>query len=328
MQAIDPRREALASLLLRSEGFDHYRCDRNLSLGLNLHDMAKMLRYAGNDDIVTITADDDDQDKIAEFEMKLMDLGYKHLEIPETRYDAIVQMPSSELARIYKELSTIGDTGVISVTKERLKFSIKGDNGTANIVCKQNDCVHKAEEATIIKMERPVSLTFRMSQVTVRLASEVPIVVEYMINEMGYLRFLLAPKIEDEVMVGHDTESVVKNKQPKKKLKTEPKSNENTKSSGNQETTRKEAQNRDKSNVETKRRVMKIDVDEDEEEIKPKIETNPNGETGGYVEVTGSKPGNTIIKPKEEVNGQDVVMDVKLDTEKETNGEAHVMDEE
>lgn len=55
---MDSSHVALVALLLRSEGFEHYRCDRNLSLGMNLNNMAKMLKCAGNEDIVTIKADD------------------------------------------------------------------------------------------------------------------------------------------------------------------------------------------------------------------------------------------------------------------------------
>lgn len=40
-----------------------------------------------------------------------MDIDSEHLGIPETEYEAIVRMPSSEFARICKDLSTIGDTG-------------------------------------------------------------------------------------------------------------------------------------------------------------------------------------------------------------------------
>ena len=118
------------------------------------------------------------QDKISDFEMKLMDIDSEHLGIPEAEYHAIVKMPSSEFARICKDLSSIGDTGnqlcssalevfvnvwlfcwesyadncwcfvvyvevVISVTKEGVKFSTKGDIGTANIVCRQNTSVDK-----------------------------------------------------------------------------------------------------------------------------------------------------------------------------------------
>jgi len=58
LQAMDSSHVALVALLLRSEGFEHYRCDRNMSMGMNLNNMAKMLKCAGNDDIITIKAED------------------------------------------------------------------------------------------------------------------------------------------------------------------------------------------------------------------------------------------------------------------------------
>ncbi|CAD6270557.1 unnamed protein product [Miscanthus lutarioriparius] len=69
----------------------------------------------------------------------------------------------------------------------------------------------KPEEATTIEMQEPVSLTFALrymnsftkasslsEQVTISLSSELPVVVEYKIAEMGYIRFYLAPKIEED----------------------------------------------------------------------------------------------------------------------------------
>ena len=58
LQAMDSSHVALVALLLRAEGFEHYRCDRNISMGMNLNNMSKMLKCAGNDDIITIKADD------------------------------------------------------------------------------------------------------------------------------------------------------------------------------------------------------------------------------------------------------------------------------
>lgn len=67
------------------------------------------------------------------------------------------------------------------------------------------------EEATIIEMQEPVSLTFALrylnsftkatplsETVTISLSSELPVVVEYKIAEMGYIRYYLAPKIEED----------------------------------------------------------------------------------------------------------------------------------
>lgn len=97
---------ALVSLELQPGSFvdDGFRCDRNMSLGMNLTSLQKIIKCAGNDDQVTLRADDDsdvlsltfsnrskhldvlftscllgltraaEQDRMGEYEMKLMDI--------------------------------------------------------------------------------------------------------------------------------------------------------------------------------------------------------------------------------------------------------------
>lgn len=55
---MDNSHVSLVSLNLRSDGFDKYRCDRNLSMGMNLGNMAKIFKCANNNDTVTIKAQD------------------------------------------------------------------------------------------------------------------------------------------------------------------------------------------------------------------------------------------------------------------------------
>ena len=52
-------------------------------------------------------------------------------------------MPSGEFSRIMKDLASIGDTVVISVTKDGVKFSTSGDIGSANITVRQHTAVEK-----------------------------------------------------------------------------------------------------------------------------------------------------------------------------------------
>ena len=47
MQAMDASHVSLCSLNMRSTGFDHFRCDRSISLGLNLSNLGKILKCAG-----------------------------------------------------------------------------------------------------------------------------------------------------------------------------------------------------------------------------------------------------------------------------------------
>merc|ERR1711935_490685 len=221
LQAMDSSHVSLVALLLRSDGFEHYRCDRNMTMGMNLSNMSKMLKCAGNDDIITMKADgtgdvvtfmfeSPDQDKISDFELKLMDIDSEHLGIPDTEYAATVKMPSAEFARICRDLSSIGDTVTISVSKDGVKFATTGDIGQANITCRQNTSVDK-DNQTVIDLQEPVTLTFALRylnsftkatplapMVQLQMSKELPVVVQYLIADMGYVRYYLAPKIEDE----------------------------------------------------------------------------------------------------------------------------------
>merc|ERR1712109_276905 len=171
LQAMDNSHVSLVSVLLRADGFDKFRCDRQLSMGMNLTSMSKILRCAANDDIITIKAQDQadtvtfmfespNQEKVSDYEMKLMNLDQEHLGIPETDYAAVIKMPSSEFQRVIKDLSQFGESVVISCTKEGVKFSAAGDIGVGNIKLAQTANVDKEEEAVSIEMQEPVTLTF------------------------------------------------------------------------------------------------------------------------------------------------------------------------
>merc|ERR1711937_601990 len=222
LQAMDNSHVSLVSVSLRADGFDKFRCDRQLSMGMNLSSMSKILRCAANDDIITIKAQDQadtvtfmfespNQEKVSDYEMKLMNLDQEHLGIPETEYSAVIKMPSGEFQRVVRDLSQFGESVVISCTKEGVKFSAAGDIGTGNIKLAQTANVDKEEEAVVIEMQEPVDLTFASrylqvftkasclaGQVSLSMSPDVPLVVEYSIADMGHVRYYLAPKIEDE----------------------------------------------------------------------------------------------------------------------------------
>ena len=196
--------------------------DRTLALGIKLESMAKILKCSGNDDMITLKTEDDadtltfmfenpNQDRISDFELKLMSIDSEHLGIPDTEYTAIIKMPSAEFQRITRDLSQLGDTCTIGVTKEGVRFSVSGDIGAANVTCRQTNSADKEDEQVVIEMDEPCELTFAMrylnfftkatplsGTVTLSLSKDVPLVVEYKIQEYGFVRYYLAPKIDDE----------------------------------------------------------------------------------------------------------------------------------
>jgi proliferating cell nuclear antigen len=223
LQAMDSSHVSLVALLLRAEGFDHFRCDRQISLGINLGSMGKVLKCCNNDDIVTLKADDNadsmtfmfenqSQDRISDFELKLMDIDSEHLGIPDTDYKSTIKLPANEFQRICRDLSILGDTVTIAVGKDGVKFSVTGEMGSGNMTIRQNTSVDtKEDEQVTIEMEEPVTLNFALrylnfftkatplsGSVVLCLSKDVPLVVEYRMEDLGHIRFYLAPKIEDD----------------------------------------------------------------------------------------------------------------------------------
>ncbi|KAJ3483317.1 hypothetical protein NLJ89_g12073 [Agrocybe chaxingu] len=113
LQAMDNSHVALVSVKFSAPAFKRYRCDRPMPLGVNLTSLTKVLKCAKDDDICTLKAADEadvlnlvyeakNSDRIAEYDMKLMDIDADTLQIPETEYDARVTMPSAEFTRIVR----------------------------------------------------------------------------------------------------------------------------------------------------------------------------------------------------------------------------------
>jgi proliferating cell nuclear antigen len=265
-QAMDSSHVSLVALEMKHSGFEHYRTDRTTTLGVNMGSMLKILKCAGNDDAITLKAEDGadhvnfmfesrKQTRISHFKLKLVDIDTENLGIPPTDYKVSFKMPAIEFHRIVRELQSLGDTCTIAVNKEGVKFHVNGDTGSGTIVLKSSYPVKlsssssssssssKSKKKTLIgeddddksnkskmtdtpldddnpvqimRRDEDIALTFALrylnsfakatplaEAVILRMSSDVPLVVEYVITtsedrDFGTLKFYLAPKIEEE----------------------------------------------------------------------------------------------------------------------------------
>ncbi|PVG04839.1 proliferating cell nuclear antigen [Serendipita vermifera] len=147
LQAMDNSHVALVSVRLKPEGFIDYRCDRPITLGTNIASLTKVLKCAKDDDVVTLTANDaadmlqlkyesKTSDRLSDYTIKLMDIDAEHLGIPETDYDATVEMPAAEFARLCRDLGALGESVLIEVSKEGVRFKSEGDAATGSVLMK------------------------------------------------------------------------------------------------------------------------------------------------------------------------------------------------
>ncbi|KAI9298773.1 proliferating cell nuclear antigen [Neoconidiobolus thromboides FSU 785] len=223
VQAIDPSHVALISLLLKADGFEPYRCDRHLTLGLSLLSLNKILKCSGNDDSIVLKADDEAQTlgltfssqnetRVSEFDLRLINLDADDFGIPETKYDTVITMSSAEFFKICRDLSTLSDSIVIEVSKGSIKFGASGETGNGSTCIKPgNSSIDNDTVETVIRCASPITLRFAVKYllsfakatplsptVSLNISEGLPILIEYPINDMGHLQYFLAPKIDDE----------------------------------------------------------------------------------------------------------------------------------
>lgn len=222
VQAVDDSRVLLVSLLVGLSAFTEYRCDRDITLGIDLDSFSKIIKCGNNEDYLTLLAEDSPdnvmtifedkkKERVSEYSLKLMDIDSEFLRIDDMQYDSVINMPSSEFSKIVRDLKNLSESLNITVTKDLVKFSAEGESGTGSVVLKPYTDMDHAEESVSVNLENAVDLTFGLkylndiiratalsNTITIKLADKTPALFEYKLVAGGYLRFYLAPKFDEE----------------------------------------------------------------------------------------------------------------------------------
>ena len=146
---MDTSHVALVSLSLSMDGFESYRCDNNVVLGVNIANLSKVMKLADTNDIITLQADQDpstlnitfDNPKTGrstQFALNLITLDVEHLSIPETDYTSVITLNSGEFSKITKELAQLSDSLTIVTSKDNVQLSVEGSAGSGFIKLTQN----------------------------------------------------------------------------------------------------------------------------------------------------------------------------------------------
>merc|ERR1712125_227384 len=222
VQSMDSSHVALVSLMLRESAFADFKCDRPTSLGMNIECLAKIFKMCGPNDSLKLAYQNDadtlnfqcessDDDRIADFDLKLMQIESEHMEIPEQHYKVVARLPSGEFQKICKDLKEFGETMQMSASKEGIKFSVQGDVGSGNVMLKPRES-EKPEEKVTLTVHEPVTATFALRYlvnfakaaplcgvVELGLGPDAPLLVKYELEsaDNGHMQFYLAPKIDE-----------------------------------------------------------------------------------------------------------------------------------
>jgi proliferating cell nuclear antigen len=139
LQCMDSNHVGLIMLSLPKTTFKKYTCTKEEEIGMNLLSFIKILNCASSKDVCILTSSPTAPDVLLiefsnesrsfEYEMKLMQLDFSAIEIPERDDDAVITFPSSALQNLIKDLSPLGAEIYIHADEKFISFSIESDTG-------------------------------------------------------------------------------------------------------------------------------------------------------------------------------------------------------
>lgn len=210
-QAMDTSHVALVELELRRSGFEKLEAPEPTTIGIKLSTLNSVMSASsasaacalatatGDDDHVTLTFDS------SSFKLKLLSIDSERVTIPDSEPDVIATIQSSKFQKIVKDLALFGDTVTIASAEEHtgLFARSEGSIGTAVIELDSGSCV---------KINRPVRASFATrylatfskasgvsSEMSLQVSENAPLCMHFDVGEHGFLRFWLAPKIDDDL---------------------------------------------------------------------------------------------------------------------------------
>jgi len=219
---MDSSHVALVALHLSADGFESFRCDQSMVLGINIGNLAKVLKLGDNNESIALQAtpegthlkvifENSKSGKTTQFNLNLITTDSERLAIPETEYSSVVSIYSAEFNKICRELYQLSETVMISTTPDYVQFSVEGEVGSGLVRLGPNDS-EKKEDQTMLEVNENVNLQFALrylnmfnkasslsSFTRLCMRPDQPLVVQFKIeNNMGDLKYFLAPKISDE----------------------------------------------------------------------------------------------------------------------------------
>jgi proliferating cell nuclear antigen len=221
----DTSRTVLVHLWLDGSKFESYRCDHNMSIGVSMNELHKLVKSITNNDTLTLFVDANDINHLGikienyekntrtEYRLRLLDLGHEKLKADAMSFDSVITLPSADFQKICRDMSQLGvEVMEIKDVQNQLIFSCVGEFCTQEtVLCDKKNGMHSTGQKKNAHdiLQGVFSLKFLLmftkctnlcNTVELMLKNDFPLVVRYGVASLGEIKLCLAqqePKIDE-----------------------------------------------------------------------------------------------------------------------------------
>lgn len=215
---VDTAHIAVIHLKLDADQFEHYYCEKPMTLGINMINFHKVIKTITSNDTLTLFTDSDSEygneylgikiesaEKKNIYKFTLYDLDLEEVHIDPIEYNSVITLPSTEFQKIIRDMASIANEVEIKNIDKQLFFSCKGDFTSLEISLSSEKGNLVINNRNIDKITQGVfnlkylfmftKCTNLSSTVEIHLRNDLPLIVEYGIASLGRIKLGMSPTI-------------------------------------------------------------------------------------------------------------------------------------
>jgi proliferating cell nuclear antigen len=219
LQTMDASRVSIIELSLPSTWFDKYSHSDNVAIGISSSILYKILNAREKSQNIKIVYETTTTDTLSlhftseeknnfdkHFEVPLIDLEMDYMTIPQIEYVAEFTIPSGVFSGLINQLKMFGESMDITCSEEKIVlFSNSIDSGKMSVEMNIDDLtsfsINEGEELklsfSLNYLHNICAFNKLSKEMEIKLANNFPLSIIYDLSNEGFMKFYLAPKIDD-----------------------------------------------------------------------------------------------------------------------------------
>ena len=213
---VDETHTVLTYLRLHSDRFEYFYCPAKYILGINMIYLFKLIKTLNNTDSLTlflpasnpnklgIRAENADKGTTNTWMMKLFDTNVENIEFPNISFTSIIHMPSLDFQKICRDFNALAEKLEITCSGKDLIFKCIGDfvDGETVILSESQTGVKVQKLGTATEIVQGIfelkyltmftKCTNLCPSIELYLKNDYPLVLRYMVANLGEIRLVLA----------------------------------------------------------------------------------------------------------------------------------------
>ena len=214
IRTMDEAKIVLVDFFIPSSDFETYEVDKETEFGINLDDLAKVMRRAQKDDVLSIEVGESSYSIIykgrgvRKFTLPQLEIAGEEIPETELEFDVKAELTSDAYRELVKDLEPIADTITFVAEPSTLRVEALSDLGEAEVIIPSDSGVLLNYEIKNGSEEQPPKSSYGVehlayistaSQVAhkavIEFSNQMPLRVTFSIGEGGRLAYLVAPRV-------------------------------------------------------------------------------------------------------------------------------------